>query len=67
MLKKLLVVAILASSFAPPVATIAEAGPLRDKLKSAFSLARQDGRGLLRVVAMKAKCTLKGKRGALIC
>ena len=67
MMKRLLIAAVLASTFAGPTVTAAEAGPLRDKIKSALSLAKQDARGLVRTGAMMTKCALKGKRGALIC
>ena len=65
-MKRLVIVAALASAFVAPTVTVAEAG-LRDKLKSALTLATQDARGVLRTGAMMTKCALKGKRGALIC
>ena len=66
-MKRLMVVAVLASTFAAPTLTVAEAGPLRDKLKSALSLAKQDSRVILRLGVLKTKCLLKGKRGTIIC
>ncbi len=67
MMKRLMIVAVLGSTFAAPSLTVAEAGPLRDKIKSAVTIAKQDARGVLRLSAMRTKCILKGKRDAFIC
>jgi len=49
MMKRLMIVAVLASTFAAPTVTMAEAGPLREKLKNAAALAKQNARGVVRL------------------
>jgi hypothetical protein len=67
MMKRVLIVAMLAGTFAAPTVTNAEAGPLRDKVKQVFGIAKDRGISAAKAGALLTRCALKGKRGQIVC
>lgn len=66
-MKRILFAAALCLSVIGPSASAAEAGPLRNRIKSVLSHAKSDVGGVLRAGAAVTRCALKGKGRTVIC